>query len=209
MFQPEWTHSRHVILWEKVEETLRADCDLAHDWLHVYRVYRWAVQLAPEAGADRDLAGAAALIHDLVNIPKESADSPLGSELSGAKGAGILPLAGYSTEECAAIVEAVRTCSWSRGLKPSSALGRVLQDADRLDAIGAIGIARNIACAQAMASRGSPGLFYEPSDPLARGGRELDDKKHAIDHFSRKLLKLAGTMHLPSAKAEANPLSRL
>ena len=203
MFQPKWTHSRHALLWEKVEETLRAECDLAHDWLHVYRVYQWAVQLAPEAGADGDLAGAAALIHDLVNIPKESADRPLGSELSAAKGASILPTAGYSPEESSAIVEAVRTCSWSRGLAPTSALGRVLQDADRLDAIGAIGIARNIACAQAMSSRGNRGFLYEPSDPLARGGRELDDKKHAIDHFSRKLLKLAKTMHLPSAKAEA------
>jgi uncharacterized protein len=203
MFQPNWTHPRHEHLWQRVRSSLEAECDLAHDWLHVYRVYRWAVRLAPEAEADGDLAGAAALIHDLVNIPKESADRPMGSSLSAAKGASILPAAGYSAEETDAVVEAVRTCSWSRGLAPTSGLGKALQDADRLDAIGAIGIARNIACAQAMSSRGSHGTLYEPSDPLAANGRSLDDKRHAIDHFACKLLKLAETMHLPAAKTEA------
>ncbi|MEL6342844.1 MAG: HD domain-containing protein [Myxococcota bacterium] len=194
---------RHAALWSLVEPTLAEDTDLAHDAEHVLRVYRWAIRLAADAGVSPDLAGAAALVHDLVNIPKESADRPLGSELSAAAGAEVLPRAGYGSDEVAAVVEAVRTCSWSRGRSPTSALGAVLQDADRLDAIGAVGIARNFACAQAMASRGVSGRFYDPVDPIAQADRPLDDRRNAADHYRVKLLKLADTMHTPAARAEA------
>ena len=64
---------RHLILWNLVKSETDAD-DLAHDHLHVLRVYEWAIRLAPEANADSDLTGAAALVHDLVNIPKEHRD---------------------------------------------------------------------------------------------------------------------------------------
>lgn len=194
---------RHERLWALVSPTLAEDTDLAHDADHVLRVYRWAVRLAPDAGVSVDLAGAAALVHDLVNIPKESADRPLGGERSAAAGAEVLPRAGYADHEVDQVVEAVRTCSWSRGHAPTSALGEVLQDADRLDAIGAVGIARNFACAQAMASRGVAGRFYHPTDPIAETDRLLDDKHNAADHYAVKLLKLAQTMHTPAARQEA------
>jgi len=193
---------RHDALLALIRPGLEAETDLAHDLDHVLRVYRWAVRLAAEAGADPDLAGAAALVHDLVNVPKESDLRSMGSTLSAAAGAAVLPRAGYADEEVEAVVEAVRTCSWSRGLPPSSPLGAVLQDADRLDAIGAIGIARNFACAQAMASRGTAGRFYHPSDPLGKTERVLDDRRNAADHYAIKLLRLAETMHTPTARAE-------
>jgi uncharacterized protein len=193
------THPRHEALLTLVRPTLEEHVDLAHDLEHVLRVYRWAVRLAPEAGADPDLAGAAALVHDLVNVPKESAERPMGSALSAAAGAEVLPRAGYSAPEVEAVVGAVATCSWSRGLPPTSPLGAVLQDADRL---GAIGIARNFACAQAMAGRGAPGRFYHPEDPLGQTDRTLDDRTNAADHYALKLLRLAETMHTPTARAE-------
>ncbi|MDG1481503.1 MAG: HD domain-containing protein [Myxococcota bacterium] len=197
------THPRHQALLARVQPRLAEETDLAHDLDHVLRVYRWAVRLAEESGVDTDLAGAAALVHDLVNVPKESAQRSMGSALSAAAGAEVLPEVGYTPDEVEQIVSAVATCSWSRGLPPASPLGAILQDADRLDAIGAVGIARNFACAQAMASRGTSGRFYDPEDPLGQSARALDDKRNAADHYPIKLLRLAQTMHTPTAKAEA------
>jgi len=114
----------------------------------------------------------------------------------------VLAEAGYSAPEVAQIADAVRTSSWSRGLPPAGPLGAVLQDADRLDALGALGLMRNLACAQHMAKPGRGG-FYHPEDPLAASGRDLDDKAWAADHLPAKLLKLAAGMHSATARAEA------
>ena len=194
---------RHTRLWPAVAARTEGE-DLAHDADHVLRVYTWAVRIASAEGDDVDLCGAAALVHDLVNIPKESRDRPMGGELSAVAGRELLEQAGYSPHEVRSCVEAVRTSSWSRGLSPVNREGVVLQDADRLDAIGAIGAARNFATAQAMASRGSPGRFYDPADPLGQTDRPLDDVRNALDHWPRKLLKLRAGFHTPTARAEAD-----
>jgi uncharacterized protein len=192
---------RHAALWKLVEQRLLPG-ELAHDAQHVLRVLDWSLRLAPEAGADPDLAGAAALVHDLVFVPKDSADRAAGGERSAAAAPAVLAAAGYEPDEIAQVAEAVRTSSWSRGLAPTGPLGAVLQDADRLDAIGALGLLRNVACAQHMAKPGR-GAFYEPADPLARSGRALDDKAWATDHLFAKLLRLAAGMHTAAARAEA------
>ena len=196
-----WAHARHGPLWALVEPRLPPG-ELAHDRFHIRRVHAWAVRLAPEAGADPDLAGAAALVHDLVFVPKDSAQRSTGGERSAAAAPQVLTAAGYDLAETAAIADAVRTSSWSRGLAPTGPLGAVLQDADRLDAIGALGLMRNLACAQHMAKPGVGG-FYHPDDPLARTARGLDDRAWATDHLFAKLLRLAAGMHTAGAKAEA------
>ena len=193
--------ARHARLWPQVV-CYCAPAELAHDQHHVLRVYRWAIRLAPEAGVDGDLAGAAALVHDLDAIPKDSPERSQGGERSARLAVTPLAAAGYASDEIAAIVEAVRTSSWSRGLAPTSALGALLQDADRLDAIGALGIARVFACAQRMSTPERPGRFYDPADPLAETARAPDDRRQAVDHFAAKLLTLAAGMHLPSARTE-------
>jgi uncharacterized protein len=103
-----WTHPRH----ERIADHVEPPADLAHDRDHLLRVYRWAVRLAPEAGADPDLCGAAALVHDLVDVPKESVDRALGGERSAAASVPLLVEAGYTADEVAVVVEAVRTSSW-------------------------------------------------------------------------------------------------
>ena len=145
------------------------------------------------------------MLHDLINIPKESDLRSMGSTLSAQAGVQYLKAAGYSAEEIDTVTEAISTCSWSRGLAPTNDIGKVLQDADRLDAIGAIGLMRNIACAQAMRSRKNSGLFYHPDNPVPWNTPhdELNDKDHAIDHFFCKLLKLKEGMHTDIAKIEA------
>ncbi len=193
--------SRHDAVLALVEPQLPAG-ELAHDRQHLLRVRDWAMRLAPEVGADRDLAGAAALVHDLVFVPKDSVDRQLGGERSAAAAPAVLAQAGYVEFEISQIADAVRTSSWSRGLAPNSPLGAVLQDADRLDAIGVFGLMRNLACAQHMAKPGRS-AFCHPTDPLAKHGRALDDKAWATDHLFAKLLKLAEGMHTTSARAEA------
>ena len=205
--QPRFRFDRHQTLWSAVEAATPPG-EVAHDRQHVIRVYTWCLRLAPEAAADPDLAGAAGLVHDLVRVPKHLADRPLGGERSAEAARGLLPDAGYTREEVQAIVDAVATHSWSRGLAPRSPEGVVLQDADRLDAIGAIGILRNAAVAQTMATAEAtvqhmPRAFAHPLDPLARSARQLDDRIWALDHWRVKLLLLSDAMHLPSARAEA------
>jgi uncharacterized protein len=193
---------RHAALLPRVTAR-QSTQDLAHDMAHVMRVYAWALRLAPGAGEDPDLAGAAALVHDLANVPKESAQRAAASGMSADQAGELLRAAGYDDDDVTAITEAVRTCSWSRGDRPGSRLGEVLQDADRLDAMGAVGVARTLTTAQAMVTRGVPLRLYDPDDPVARTGRPVDDKVNALDHFFVKLLKLADGMHLPEARAEA------
>ena len=177
--------------------------DISHDPYHVHRVYVWALRLAPEAGADPDLSGAAALVHDLGTVPKDDPDRPLGGERSAAAAQPLLAAAGYSDDAIDAIVRAVRSSSWSRGLAPDGPVGVVLQDADRLDAIGALGIGRTFACGQAMSRPGQPGRFYDPNDPTGLQERPLDDRRQVLDHFRTKLLGLAAGMHLGTARREA------
>lgn len=193
---------RHARLWQQVDGSVPVD-DLSHDEDHLVRVYRWALRLADEAGADADLAGAAALVHDLISVPKEDvAQRIVAGDRSAREAADPLRAAGYADDEIDAIADAVRTSPWSAGLTPGGPLGRVLQDADRLDAIGAVGIARTFACAQGIAGR-NPGLrLFAEVDPIAEG-RDPDEARYALDHFRAKLLKLAGGMHLPSARREA------
>jgi len=195
-------YPRHRLLWPSVLAALPPG-ELAHDQHHILRVYDWAVRLAPEAGADPDLCGAAALLHDLVVVPKDAADRASASERSAHSALPLLDAAGYAAAESRVISEAVRTCSWSRGLRPSAPAGCVLQDADRLDAIGAIGLMRTVACAQWMSRGGSDSAFYHPQQPFSGGLRPLDDRHFAIDHCYAKLLHLSASMHLPGAQAEA------
>lgn len=194
-------YPRHQRIVPRIIARLPRD-ELAHDHLHISRVYRWCLRLAYENGDDGDLAGAAGLVHDCVPIAKDSLARPLASEAASQVAAGILPEAGYDADEYARIVEAVRTCSWSRGLAATDTLGRILQDADRLDALGVIGLLRTATCAQDMAPR-THGRLYDGGDPMAKSGRAMDDRMAMLDHLHCKLLTLNGHFHCESAQREA------
>lgn len=199
---PALAYPRHRQLWPLVHAACPPG-ELAHDPQHLLRVYRWALRLAAEAQVDADLAGAAALVHDLVFVPKNSDQRASGGERSAVAAPAALRQAGYDEPEVEAIAEAVRTSSWSRGLAASTPLGALLQDADRLDALGAIGLARLYACAQFMSTAVKPGLLHHPDDPSGSTDRPLDDARFAADHLRVKLLNLAAGMHFRLSQAEA------
>lgn len=162
--------------------------DAAHDLSHAVRVARLAGRIAREEGADAAVCVAAALLHDLVWVPKNHPDSPRTAELSaGSAQAWCAAVPGLAAK-ADAVAEAILTHSFSGGGDAESLEAKVVQDADRLEALGAIGIARVFATG---ASFGA-GLWH-PSDPWARA-RELDDKRYSLDHFPIKLLKLEGLL---------------
>jgi uncharacterized protein len=196
-----WASARLQALDALVEEALPRD-DLSHDMHHVRRVAAWAARLAPELGADPERAAAAGLCHDLDPTPKEGPDRAAGGARAAAAAPTLLRVAGFEDDAVQAICAAITTCSWSAGAPPAGPLGACLQDADRLDAIGALGIARNMACAAVMHRRSGQGALVHPTDPPG-GARPLDDRRFAADHYPIKLLRLAAGMHSPTARAEA------
>ena len=137
MIRTQDSHHRHKHLSELVLSEI-TELQLAHDALHVERVYHWCLRLAEQANCDADIAGACALVHDLIHIPKDHPDRPLGSKRSAQAAGSLLIAAQYSSSEIEAIVEAVRTCSWSRGLTASSELGKVLQEKAKKVQSGAV-----------------------------------------------------------------------
>jgi uncharacterized protein len=162
--------------------------DAAHDLGHILRTARLAQRVAEEEGADLETCVAAALLHDLVYRPKNHPESHLTAQMA----AELVPLwcrerPGLESR-ASAVATAVESHSWSGGGTPATLEAAVVQDADRLEALGAIGVARVFATG---ASFGA-GLWH-PLDPWAEG-RELDDKRWSLDHFERKLLKLAAGM---------------
>lgn len=200
-------YPRHTILFREIKDQIDTS-DLSHDLTHVARVYHWAIKLSPDANADTDLAGAAALIHDLVNIPKESKYRVQAGEESAKSSYRPLVKAGYTRDEIEDIQFAVSNSSWSKKKNATTPLMMVLQDADRLDAIGAIGIARTFACAQGIHQRTKRSSLYDIDDPFA-ASRDPNDKHYALDHFQIKLLKIVEKINLPSAKAEAEKRQKL
>lgn len=166
------------------------------------RVASACLRLGRELGADLDVLMPAAFLHDVVNVPKNSPMRAEASRLASEKARAILEEASeIDGQLLGRIVAAIEEHSFSRGLKPSSLESAILQDADRLDAIGAVGIMRTTSCGVAMGSR-----YYEPKDPFARS-RELDDRRYTIDHFFAKLLKLEGLMNTEPARREAKARS--
>ncbi len=161
-----------------------ADDDGSHDAAHLIRVWKNALKIQAQEGGDLRILAAAVLLHDCVAVEKNSPERAQASRLAAEKAFELLDELGWRTPDMAAVGHAILTHSFSADLPPQSLEARILQDADRLDAIGMIGAARCFYIAGRMGS----GL-YDPLDPLAEN-RELDDKAYAIDHFEVKLFRL-------------------
>jgi len=171
--------------------------DPGHGLVHLRRVVGTAVALAAAEGARLDVVLPAAWLHDCVHVAKDSPDRPRASRLAAAHASDFLRQSGYPADCLPGIRHAIEAHSYSAGIAPESIEAKVVQDADRLDALGAIGVARCIAVGAAL---GRP--LYDPDDPFC-DRRVPDDSGASVDHFYSKLLKLAGTMQTRAGRNEA------
>lgn len=172
------------------------DGDAAHDLAHLQRVALWTCRILGDPTRTEE-AIAAALLHDLVNVPKNHPDRARASELSADAALPLLREAGFSGSQAEEICLAIRQHSFSRGERPTRPLPMALQDADRLEALGAIGIMRCYSTGVRMGTQ-----YFDPADPWAKA-RALDDSRFSLDHFFKKLFLLPETMNTPAGREEA------
>lgn len=177
--------------------------DPAHDFDHIMRVFRNAQKICKKENAHEKLVLSAVLLHDIVSYPKSDKRSKLSSIKSAEKSKKILKKFNFTKEEIQIISDAIRDHSFSRNRIPATIEGKILQDADRLDAIGAIGIARVFAV-----SGSEKRSFYNVKDPFCKN-RIPNDEIWALDHFYRKLFKLESLMNTKSGKIEAKKRTKI
>jgi len=187
----------------KNEVKKRMENDSAHDFEHTMRVYKNAQKICKKEKANEKLVLSAALLHDIVSYPKSDKRSKTSSIESAKKSQKILEKLNFSKEEITIISGAILDHSYSQNKIPKTIEGKILQDADRLDALGAIGIARVFATGGSLKRP-----FYNIDDPFCKK-RIPDDHIWTVDHFFQKLLKLESLMNTKSGKAEAKKRTRI
>ncbi len=171
----------------------RMQTDPAHDLAHLDRVWVNALALA-DGQTDRRILLAACYLHDLMNLPKNDLDRHLASQRSADESEPILAELGYSAADICAVQHAIVAHSFSANIPPETPEARILRDADRLDALGAIGIARTFSVSGALGR-----VLYDPADPFAEF-RPLDDLRYSLDHWKVKLLNLPDEMLTPAGR---------
>ena len=179
------------------------DNDPAHDFEHVMRVYKNAQKISKKEKANQKLVLSAALLHDIVSYPKSSKRSKLSSIDSAKKSKIILKKYNFSDDEIIIVSDAIAEHSFSQNKVPQTLEGKILQDADRLDALGAIGIARVFATSGSLNRS-----FYNIDDPFCNK-RNPDDDLWAVDHFFNKLVKLESMMNTRFGKIEAKKRTKV
>ncbi len=182
-------------------ESMYRRADPAHDFSHALRVCKNAREIGQAEGADMEVLLLAALLHDVEGGSKGSTVSREEEEVQLARRSkeldGLLDGMGLSEEAKDSVIYAVQVHSFSRAVSPRTLEARILQDADRLDALGAVGIARTFMTGGAINR-----AFCSPLDPFCKT-REPDDGRWNLDHFYRKLLNLESGMHTIKGKEMA------
>ncbi len=171
--------------------------DPAHDIWHLVRVWKNASSLARIEGGDTRILLAAVILHDCINVPKTSPNRALASRFSAMMAAKVLEDLRWAPDDIRRVEHAIAARSFSAGIPPETIEAKILQDADRLDAIGAIGIARFMSIT---GLRDRP--LYDPVDP-AGSFRPLNDLAWTIDHFPMKLMTLEDRMNTETGRKAA------
>lgn len=180
---------------EKIAEISSLD-DPAHDLLHFERVVALAKNICEKENGKWEVVVPAAWLHDIVIVPKNSPLRSQASRLSAENAVEFLRLIGYPGEFHDEIAHAIEGHSFSANLEIKTLEAKIVQDADRLDGLGAIGIARCFATAGLLKR-----VFYSFEDPFCEM-RSPNDSQFTVDHFYKKLFKTAETLRTDAGKKE-------
>ena len=187
------------LLEEKCRRFLisHTETDAAHDLNHTERVVENAKVILQEENADEEITIAAAWLHDCVVLPKDDPGRHKASGLAADKAVRFLQETGFDEKKQANVAHAIKAHSFSAGLEPVTIEAKIVQDADRLDALGAIGVAR---CFSVGGKLNRP--LYSQNDPFCEN-RNPEDARFTIDHFYSKLFILPNSMKTETGKREA------
>lgn len=193
---------KKALVLNRVERLVRRKFEkegTGHDWWHIHRVRNSALSIGKKEGGNLFIIELGALLHDIADHKFHGGDTSVGSRTA----VSLLKKANADKETIASVQHIVEHVSFSKsaGIKNSmkSLEGKIVQDADRLDALGAIGIAR------AFAYGGyKKRLLYDPSkkERRYRSAKEYRKKDAAstIHHFYEKLLILKNKMNTKTGK---------
>ena len=176
----------------------RMGTDPAHDISHVRRVVKNALYLTDIEQANSLVTSVSAWLHDCASVPKDSDLRSKASRLAADEAISFLSTTGYPKRWLDEVFHAIEAHSFSANIPTRSLEAEIVQDADRLEALGAIGIARCILTGGSMGA-----ALYEPGDPFCEL-REPDDRRYSIDHFYKKLFTLPDTMKTKAGRDEAH-----
>ena len=180
-----------------VKERLN-DAEGGHDWFHTLRVYKNAVEIAKEENVNVFVVALASLLHDIADSKFHNGDESIGPKIASK----FLLEQNVDSAVIETVVSIIENCSYRKSLDGETAFVskelHIVQDADRLDAIGAIGIARAF-------SYGGHKMrpFYDPEIPpvdYTSGEAYKSSKAPTINHFYEKLLLLKDGMHTDTAR---------
>ena len=180
---------------EKVKELMSGEAT-GHDWYHVDQVRKMALRIAETEGGDKEIIELAALAHDVGDRKFHSSE-----EEGERKTRDLLNECGFSTDVSEKVMDIIHKLSFKgAGVvdEMPTVEGRIVQDADRLYALGAIGIARTFAYGGA---KGRP--IYDPEIPAERHASKeayYGSVSPTINHFYEKLLLLKGRINTATAK---------
>lgn len=173
--------------------------DSAHDFDHILRVLAMAEKIARAEGADVAVVRAAALLHDIARADEDRGAQIDHADASADQARVLLMKQGASAEFAERVAGAIRAHRFRGNKQPESLEGQVLFDADKLDSIGAIGVARAFSIAGSLNQR-----LYADSDETAMATRDQHNSDHSpVAEYRIKLSKLRERFHTPTARAIA------
>jgi uncharacterized protein len=175
--------------------------DGSHDLGHFQRVWRMAREINRQEGAGADclVLLASAYFHDLISLAKNHPERGNASRLSADRAVQLLSerWKDFPASKLEGVRHAIHAHSYSARVAPITTEAKILQDADRMEAVGAIGLARVWYSAGQMNQS-----LFDDTDPLAEE-RAADDRRYALDHFQLKLLRLPAMMNTETGRRMA------